>query len=390
MADRLLFFAERYAPDIGGLAVSGARTARALERLGVDVDVLAWTKALPPGALETTRTDDGPTVHRLGLFASWDLSLQHTTNVVTWLHGERPYGAVWGHYLQPAGFAATMFAKANRLPVTVSARGNDVDQMMFPPGDFARLMWTLERADVVTAPSRDLAKKIDVLLGHDVGVVVVPNAVDTAVFGPGPRDDALAAELGIEPGELVLGFSGELRHKKGFPFLLSALAEVRAVRPACLLVVGEVRAREQPHLAAFAGEHPEAAARVLVTGHIDAPAEVCRHVRLFDVFLQPSVWEGLPNALLEAMACERLVITSDAGGIPEIVTHERDGFVLPRHQLHRLGEAILDVASLDRDRADAIRQRGRETIVERQSAAREAEALTVVLERLRGLQRSSA
>ncbi len=382
MIDRLLFFAERYAPDIGGLAVSGARTARALARLGVGVDVLAWTKALPPGALETTVTPEGPTVHRLGLFASWDLSLQHTTNVVSWLHGERAYDAVWGHYLQPAGFAATMFAKSNGLPVTVSARGNDVDQMMFPPGDFARLMWTLERADVITAPSRDLAKKIDVLLGRDASGIVVPNAVDAEVFTPGPRDDALAAELGIGDGELVLGFSGELRHKKGFPFLLAALAEVHAVRPACLLVVGEVRAREQAHLVAFAGEHPEAASRILVTGHVEDPAEVCRRVRLFDLFLQPSVWDGLPNALLEAMACERLAIVSDAGGIPEVVQNEHNGFVVPRHQLHRLGEAILDVAALDEARADAVRRRARETVIAQQSAEREAAALRRVLERL--------
>lgn len=379
MVERLLFFAERYAPDIGGLAVSGTRTARALARLGVQVDVLAWTKTLPPGALETTETPDGPTLHRLGLFASWDLSMQHTTNVLTWLHGERRYDAAWGHYLQPAGFAATMFAKTHRLPVAVSARGNDVDQMMFPPGDFARLMWTLERADVRTAPSRDLGDKIDVLLGRDAEVIVVPNAVDGEVFSPASRDDTLAAELGVEPGELVLGFSGELRHKKGFPFLLSTLVEVRTQRPACLLVVGEVRAREQQHLVAFAGEHPEAAARILVTGHVENPAEVCRRVNLFDVFLQPSVWDGLPNALLEAMACEQLVIASDAGGIPEVLTNEQDGFVIPRHQLHRLGEAVLDVVALDDERKSAVRRRARERVLAEQSAATEAAALRRVL-----------
>ncbi len=82
------------------------------------------------------------------------------------------------------------------------------------------------------------------LLGKDPGVEVIPNAVDTALFHPGPPEPALRQRPGIQPDELVLGFSGELRHKKGVLFLLSALSEVRKVRPACLLIIGEVRARE--------------------------------------------------------------------------------------------------------------------------------------------------
>lgn len=381
MKRRILLIAERFPPDLGGLARSGARTAASLARLGLDVDVLAWTRTLPPGGLETTESD-GVTVHRLGLFSNWDLSIQHTLNVLAWLHGERRFEAVWGHYLYPAGFAAVVFAGLESLPVTVSARGNDVDQLMFPPGDFARLTWTLERATAITAVSRDLAKKIDLLLGRDASAIVVPNAVDAETFSPGERDEALATELGIEPGELVLGFSGELRHKKGFPFMLSALAEVRANRPACLLVIGEVRAREQEHLIAFGGEHPEAAQRILVTGHLEDPAEVRRRLPLVDVFLAPSVWDGLPNAVLEAMACEKLVVVSDAGGIPEVVTHERDGFIVPRHQLHRLGEAILDVAGLDDALKQKVQKHARQTVLEVASAEAEADALRAVLERL--------
>ncbi|MEQ8981503.1 MAG: glycosyltransferase, partial [Deltaproteobacteria bacterium] len=94
---------------------------------------------------------------------------------------------------------------------------------------------------------------------------------------------------------------------------------------------------------------------------------------------QPSVWDGLPNALLEAMACERLVIASDAGGIPEVLTNEQDGFVIPRHQLHRLGEAVLDVVALDDERKTAVRRRARERVLAEQSAAKEAAALRRVL-----------
>ncbi len=245
---RILFIAERFPPDLGGLAHSGARTAGALVRLGAQVDVFTWTRTLAPGALQSLDAGSvaasarGATLHRLGLFGQTDTSLQHTLDVLAFLHAQRPYHLVWGHYLSPPGFMAVTFAGLAGLPSTVSARGNDVDQALFPPGDFARLLWTLQRATLLTAASRDLARKMILLLGADPGVEVIPNAVDTALFHPGPADPALRQRLGIAPEELVLGFSGELRHKKGAPFLLSALTEVRKARPACLLVIGEVRA----------------------------------------------------------------------------------------------------------------------------------------------------
>jgi phosphatidyl-myo-inositol dimannoside synthase len=256
-----------------------------------------------------------------------------------------------------------------------------VDQAMFPPGDFSRLLWTLQRATVLTAASGDLARKMAMLLGHDPRVEVIPNAVDTTLFRPGPADSALRERLGIPPGELVLGFSGELRHKKGVPFLLSALSEVRKLRPACLLVIGEVRSREQEHLAAFRAEHPEDAARILVTGRLDAPEDVAAHLRLCDVYLQPSLWDGMPNAMLEAMACARVVVASDAGGIPEAIDSGHNGFLVPKALLNHLGQALVDVLSLSEERRAAIGAAARSRIEERFQAQAEAEALQRVLER---------
>ena len=93
-----------------------------------------WTKSLPPGEL-ATESASGVTVHRLGLFGGLDFSLQHSLNVLEWLHQQRSFHGVWGHYVFPAGFMATLFAEMTGLPSTVSLRGNDIDRLMFPPGD---------------------------------------------------------------------------------------------------------------------------------------------------------------------------------------------------------------------------------------------------------------
>jgi phosphatidyl-myo-inositol dimannoside synthase len=381
---RALFIAERFPPDLGGLARSSHRTAMSLSKLGVDVQVIAWTKSLPPGSLETQEpsSTQGYTLHRLGLFSNWDLSLQHSLNVLNTFHREQAYDWVWGHYLFPAGFFAVMFAQSHQLPCAVSARGNDVDQMMFPPGDFGRLMWTLQRADHVTAVSKDLSTKIQVLLGTDKPVSVIPNAVDAELFKPTEKSQALKTALGIGEDELVLGFSGELKHKKGFPFLLSALAEVHAQRPCVLLVIGEVRARTEEHFIAFRTRHPEAAERIIITGHLEHGQTIVDHLALCDVFLAPSVWDGLPNAVLEAMAMEKLVIASQAGGLPEAITHRENGLLIPVAQLHRLSEAIFELEEQSDEVRRKIQTEARRTILAHHQSENELAALQTVIDAL--------
>jgi phosphatidyl-myo-inositol dimannoside synthase len=386
----ILMIAERFPPDLGGVARSASRTAEAIARLGWDVHVLAWTKTLPPGAIERIDGTDpsgqltGVTIHRLGLFSNWDFSLQHTTNVLEWLHQEYQFDAVWGHYIYPAGYMAVVFAETVGIASTVSARGNDIDRLMFPPGDFARLMWTLDRASAISCVSQDLANKVDMLLGRKTDAAVLANVVDSNVFQPGEEsgDPDLRSSLQIEPDEAILGFCGELRHKKGLPFILSALVEVREKRPACLLVIGEVRPRERAHLATFAAEHPEAGERILVTGHLEQQSDVVRHLQLCDVILQPSVWDGMPNSILEAMACGKIVIASDAGGIPEAITNGINGFIIPKAMLNKLGVATLEVLDMDDSSRQALEATARKSIVENFHEGVEAERLTGLLARL--------
>jgi len=359
------------------VARSATRTVRALADAGVVVEVLSWTRGLaagqrqsyviPPGKVEGA----GVIVHRLGLFANLDYSLQHTLSFLELRHRQDPYEGVWGHAILPAGFLAVLFARSVGIPATVSARGNDIDLLMFPPGDFARLEWTLKGARSITAVSADLAKKIRLLTSADQHVRVVPNSVDLELYQANEGDESLKGELGIFSEEAVLVFSGELRHKKGLLPLLTAFREVRHVRPACLLVIGEIRVRDQSALSMFSAEDPVARSRMLVTGHLADPKEVARHLQLGDLFLQPSYWDGLPNAVLEAMACEKVVLASDAGGIPEVIEHGQSGFLLSRCELDRLGAGILELLTLSTTQRQAIGRAARQRICDHFSAERE-------------------
>jgi len=376
---RLLFLAERFPPDIGGVASSARRISEGLKTLGIAVDVVVWSRYLQPGEVLPPQSETAK-VYRIGLYRNWDMTMNHTLNVLEWLHQQHSYDAVWGHYLFPAGFLAVWFAGLQGIESLVSARGNDIDRAAFPPGDFARLQWTLNRADRVTAASRDLGRKINLLCDRD-DVIILKNAVDTDIFKPdiSPKlRDEFREELGIYPDEIVLGFLGELREKKGQQFLMKALSEVRQNRPACLLIIGEVRPSQLGVLQAYEMECPEDAKRVLITGYLSEREAIARYLQICDVFLLPSVWEGMPNALLEAMSCGHCAIASDAGGIPEIITHGENGFILPRHQLNHLGNAVLEFLELEESRKGEISRAARDRILAEFSLPRE-------LERLRGL-----
>ena len=379
---RLLFMAERFAPDLGGVARSATRLMNTLTKLDIDVDVVTWSRYLQPGFV--LPPEDGQVrVYRIGLYRHWDMTMPHTLNVLDWLHKIQQYDAVWGHYLFPSGFVAVWFAALQGLPSTVSARGNDIDREMFPPGDFARLQWTLQHATVVTAVSQDMGKKIKLLCGRD-DVLVLRNAVDSEVFSQNSfseRGKIARENLGIEPDEVVLGFCGELREKKGQQFLLNALTRVRNEFSACLLIIGEVRT-SQSILEVYNNQHPENGQRVIVTGHLPNSQDVAEYLRLCDVYLQPSLWDGMPNALLEAMSCGCCCIASDAGGIPEVIIHGENGFLVARSHLHKLGEAVLDMLGMSREEKARISQAARHHVLTHHAIVQEQALLQTGLNRL--------
>jgi len=393
---RLLFITERFPPDIGGLASSAGRITAILCQLGLEVDVLAWSRYLQPGEVRIDTQNEEllnqprshhnipvPKLYRMGLYRQWEMTMPHTLNVLEWLHQQRPYNAVWGHYIFPSGFLATWWGQLQGIPSTVSVRGNDIDKAMFPPGDFARLQWTLERANLITAVSQDLARKVQVLVRRD-DVMVLKNSVNDQIFFPKTEPDisSLRTKLGIEANEIVLGFAGELREKKGQQFLLSALTTVRRRKPACLLIIGEVRPSQAAMLQLYAMQFPEDYQRIIITGHLAAPEAVAEHLQLCDVYLQPSLWEGLPNALLEAMACGCCCLGSDAGGIAEVIEPGKNGFILPRWNLHQLGGAVLEILDLAVTERKQIGAKARDRILTEYSLTQEKIRLQAVITQL--------
>lgn len=201
-------------------------------------------------------------------------------------------------------------------------------------------------------------------------VVSIPTGIDLERFRPGEAAEAKAA-IGLEPGAFVIGIVATLRSWKGHRYLFEAFAKLPD--PACrLVVVGDGPQREA--LEALAKELG-IASRVTFAGNRE---DVAPWLRAFDLFCLPSYAnEGVPQALMQAMAAGLAVVTTPVGSIAEIVEDGVSGLLVPPERAEALREAIESLAANPARRRDLARH-ARETALQRFGEDRMAEAMQEV------------
>ncbi len=140
--------------------------------------------------------------------------------------------------------------------------------------------------------------------------------------------------VGIPEDAFVVGFTGSIRPVKGVDVAIRAFARLPEAMNAHLVLVGELRENHLPSLVTTLGLE----GRVHFLGHRKDAVHI---MPTFDVFLMPSLErEGLPRAVVEAMAQSIPVIVSSVGGLPELVEHEKSGLVIPPGKPDDLASAI--------------------------------------------------
>ena len=168
-------------------------------------------------------------------------------------------------------------------------------------------------------------------------ITVLQNAVDPQWAERVRNTDRVEARrrLGIAPGEPVLLSVGRMSREKAHIDLIQCFAILRKQgREARLILVGD--GPERPHLTQAAG------AGVIFTGQVH---DTTSYYAAADVLVLPSLTEGSPNVLLEAMAAGIPVVATEVGGIPEIVCHRESALLAPPQRPDLLAETIEEVLS---------------------------------------------
>jgi glycosyltransferase involved in cell wall biosynthesis len=179
-------------------------------------------------------------------------------------------------------------------------------------------------------------------------IEVVHNGVDGTRFFPhAAARSRMRAELGIAEDEFCAGCVGNLLPVKDHVTALEALTAIAGALPRWRLVIaGE--GPERPKLEAFIAAHPECRGHVSLLGAHNRIPEL---LNAFDVYLLPSLSEGISNSLLEAMATGLPVVATATGGNPEVVENGKSGLLFPVGDSIKLAEQLLDLESSPHMRA---------------------------------------
>lgn len=304
--------------DVGGAELYTLDLVEGLRRAGVDVDVCVF---YPPGALTRRFATLGVEVIHLGRIRR--VSPAAALRFVRLLRARR-YD-VLHLYGARVNLVGRLAARLGPRPRVVAAL-----QSVFPGDRENRALVWLDRLTLpwVGAYLSNSRAAVEFLVARGFPREIfrlAPAGIRAEAFGRGVEREAVRRALGIEPrdGPVVISVAN-LRPMKGHDCLIAALARVRAAGLPCVaLFVGDgplrgdlearVRAAGLEGRVVFAGARPDVADLLAAS----------------DVFALASTWEGLPRAILEAMASGLPVVATAVGGIGEVVDEGTTGFLTP-------------------------------------------------------------
>ncbi len=242
------------------------------------------------------------------------------------------FDVIDAHYFYPDGVAAVMLGKYFNKPVTITARGTDINLIPRFPLPRKMILWAARNAKGVITVCNALKDEMVELGVAASSITPLRNGVDLQRFAPGDRGAARAA-LGLT--HFTLLSVGLLDPRKGHDLVIRALVDLPDVR---LMIAGigpERRALET--LAQQLG----VAARVSFLGGVPQ-VELATYYNAADVLVLASSREGWANVLLESMACGTPVVASNVWGTPEVVAAPEAGLLMSE----RTPDALVDAVNM--------------------------------------------
>lgn len=325
---RVLMLNYEYPPLGGGAANAMHYMLREFAKGDIEIDVITSNVG---HEFEREEFSDAITIHKLNVHKK-DIHYWKKRELFLWLvkaHSltkellqKEKYDVMHCWFGWPGGMIGYQFR--GRVPYIVSLRGSDVpgfnprlkwlDPLVFTP--ISRRVWRHARA--VIANSEGLRRLA--LRTLDGEIEVIHNGVDTEEFTPEKRKSGDTFRI-VSTGRLI--------ERKGYEYLIRALEGMENVT---LTVIGDGDRR--PDLERLADK---LGVRAFFRGAVDHD-DIAREYQKADLFVLPSLNEGMSNSLLEAMACGLPVIVTDVGGAGELV--DGNGIIVHRASADDLHDGI--------------------------------------------------
>ena len=317
-------------PPSGGMANQTRQLARLLQDEGCRVTTVQTNRPCPIGWVERVRFLRA--VVRLPLYVATLVKVMRSAEVA---HIMANSGLAWHLLAAPAIWIASLVG----VPAVVNYRGGEAAAFLARRAAIVRL--TLRRAAALVVPSGFLR---EIFAQHGMAAEIVPNVVDLSAFHP----------ASVPPSGLRIAVTRNLERIYDVATAIRALAIVKThEREATMTVAGSGPEREA--LEALARELGVAGA-VRFTGRLDH-SRLPELYREASVALNPSQVDNSPNSILEALASGVPIVSTDVGGVPHLVAHEKTALLVPPGSPAAMAESVLRLYR-DRNLAEFLRSNG--------------------------------
>lgn len=188
---------------------------------------------------------------------------------------------------------------------------------------------------------------------------VIPNGIDANFFAGIEKDEKLRQELGIDRAETVIICVANLHVNKGHKFLLEAFEKVfRRDKQIKLLLVGDGEEKENLKKQI---ENYKAKNNILFLGK---RTDVPELLKISDIFVLPTMFEGMSNAILEAMACGLPIITTDIPENRELIKDKINGILVPVNNTNEIATSLNTLLN-DKNLIEKLAKNAQMTVTER-------------------------
>ncbi|MBN2383613.1 glycosyltransferase [bacterium] len=259
------------------------------------------------------------------------------------LHKNKAFDMIYATGFFPDGEAASRLARFLKVPAACLSIGVDVNITAHSSRRIYRhFVRTAKALDGLLACGQSVADVLKNVSGKNP--LCVYGVLDTEIFKPIHDKIPLKKQLGLPLDKTIVIYAGYLLKSKGVYELVEAIERVRKQIPRIMLIMCGAGPEEDGLMKIIREKHLEQTVRLL--GEID-PDHMCKWMQASDLFVLASYTEGMPNAVMEAMACGVPVVTTTVGGLPSAIGDCTGAILVPPRNVPLLVNAIYQILSDD-------------------------------------------